>query len=200
MSAPTIREQWDRLRAAHDAAVKAADVAELADDHAANRTEYAAWMELMKAEAPDFTAVLWKLVEIFGEAGRERIEGGYADAWLFQLTDVILSDVERLNNAFAEAWLSSWTKAGGSVVIDDEGKAQASYSTYDLSPLYRAPRSELGEQAERQDGCWNDGHYYGTMKALFAGLQAVPGGGELLKAHMRAKGVRVIVPVGTGAV
>ncbi len=38
-----------------------------------------------------------------------------------------------------------------------------------------------------------------TMKALFEGLRAVPGGGDMLKGHMRAKGVRVVVPVEIGA-
>ncbi len=47
---------------------------------------------------------------------------------------------------------------GGSVLIDDEGKAQASYATYDLSPVYREPQTEMGEEAARQEERWNDGH------------------------------------------
>lgn len=105
------REQWDQLRAAYDAANSAADRASLAceatlpdqvraaveasDD--ANSAEYKAWQEVMKADAPDLAAVQWKLVELFGENGRERIEDGPADDWLFQFTDVILADVDRLN-------------------------------------------------------------------------------------------------------
>ena len=111
MSASIIREQWDRLRVAYDAAHAAADAASLACEIAlpekrdsivdasdeANHVEYVAWQTVMKTPAPDLTAVHWKLAEIFGAPGRERIEGGLADEWLFGLTDVILSDVERLS-------------------------------------------------------------------------------------------------------
>lgn len=115
MSASNIREQWDRLRAAYDAANAAADGASLACEIAlpelrdsivdesdqANHVEYVAWQAVMKAPAPDLPAVHWKLIEIFGNQGRERIEGGLADEWLFDLTDVILSDVARLNGGEA---------------------------------------------------------------------------------------------------
>lgn len=109
------REPWDLLRAAYDAANSAADRASLACEAAlpdqvraaveasddANSAEYKAWQEVMKAAAPDLAAVQWKLVELFGENGRERIEGIQADDWLFQFTDVILADVERLNGGAA---------------------------------------------------------------------------------------------------
>jgi hypothetical protein len=101
--------------------------------------------------------------------------------------------------AFAEAWLSRWTKEGGAVVIDDQGKVQASFTTYELSPVYKEARSELGEGPDRQNNYWNDGRYYGTMNALFDVLKMAPSSIGTIKAHMRAKGVRVVVPVGTGA-
>lgn len=93
---PDISGTWDRLRAAYDAAREAADAA-LGDDCAANSAEFHAWEAVMRADAPDLAAVLWKLVELFGDAGRERIEGAPAGDWLFSFTGSILADVERLN-------------------------------------------------------------------------------------------------------
>lgn len=102
---------------------------------------------------------------------------------------------QEAESAFAEAWLARWTKHGGAVVINDQDKVQASFTTYDLSPVYQEARSELGEGADRQNNYWNDGHYYGTMNALFDVLKMAPRGIGTIKAYMRAKGVRVVVPV-----
>lgn len=148
--------------------------------------------------APDFSAVLWKMTALYGE-GDTGPDDEHSAAWRMEYPGAVIADLERLQSEFAVAWISEWTKAGGSVVIGDDGKIQASYATYDLSPVYRAPRSEMGEEAGRQDACWNDGHYYGTMTALFTGLQSVPGGVEMLKAHMRAEGLRIVAPIETGA-
>jgi hypothetical protein len=106
---------------------------------------------------------------------------------------------QEAETAFADAWLARWTKEGGAVVIDDQGKVQASFTTYELSPVYQEARSELGEGADRQNNYWNDGRYYGTMNALFDVLKMAPSGISTIKAHMRARGIRVVVPVGTGA-
>lgn len=218
----TTKETWDAAFAAWEAAKVDCDFAEAAyetahkeaggDEEADNNPVVAKLCDvldkragienetrfaLILTPAPDFTAVTWKLTALYGAGDYDGDD--HSSAWHLRYPSAVIADMERLQSEFATAWLSAWTKAGGSVVIGDDGKTQASYSTYDLSPVYRAPRSDMGEEAERQDGCWNDGHYYGTMKALFAGLQSVPGGGEMLKAHMRAKGVRIVAPVGTGA-
>lgn len=88
-------DTWNSLRAAYDAAREAADAA-LGESDAANSAEFHAWEALMRTDAPDLAAVQWKLDELFGDVGRERIEGGFVDGWLLGFTDVILADVERL--------------------------------------------------------------------------------------------------------
>ncbi|MGB3791289.1 MAG: hypothetical protein WA978_00990 [Sphingopyxis granuli] len=88
-------DTWQRLMAAYDAAREAADAA-LGESDAANSAEFHAWEALMRTDAPDLAAVQWKLDELFGDVGRERIEGGFVDGWLLGFTDVILADVERL--------------------------------------------------------------------------------------------------------
>jgi len=193
----TARDEADALLASGEdtapAIVKLAAHAEQTGEALAT-----AFKGLVTTPAPDFAAVLWKMTALYGE-GDCGPDDEHSAAWRMEYPGAVIADLERLQSEFAEAWLDRWTKAGGSVVIGDDGKVQASYATHELSPVYRAPRSELGEQAERQDGCWNDGHYYGTMKALFEGLRAVPGGSEMVKANMRAKGLRIVAPVGTGA-
>lgn len=221
----TTKEIWDAAFAAWEAAKVKADFAyaaystarDEADALVASGEDTGAAMEKLTAHAeetgealatafkvlvitpaPDFAAVLWKMTALYGE-GDCGPDDEHSAAWRMEYPGAVIADLERLQSEFANAWLAAWTTAGGSVIIGDDGKVQASYSTYDLSPVYRAPRSEMGEEAERQDGCWNDGHYYGTMKALFEGLRAVPGGGEMVKANMRAKGLRIVAPIGTGA-
>lgn len=100
MSAPDISGTWNSLRAAYDTARETADAA-LGDDIAANSAEFHAWEAVMLSDAPDLGAVQWKLVELFGDVGRERIADAPADAWFFGFTDVILADVERLNGGAA---------------------------------------------------------------------------------------------------
>ena len=105
---PTIRETWDKLKAAYDAAHRAADAASAACDDAApdqrqacieasdqaNHHEYVAWCAVMQASAPDFPAVTWKMIELFGPAGRP--DGEPIDKWLRQFTDVIIDDLAHL--------------------------------------------------------------------------------------------------------
>lgn len=112
---PTIRETWDRLKAAYEAAHTAANAASAACDDAApdqrqacfeasdhaNHEEYEAWCAVMRGSAPDFPAVLWKMIELFGPAGRP--DGEPIDKWLRQFTDVIIDDLARLGGKGGEA-------------------------------------------------------------------------------------------------
>jgi len=95
--------------------------------------------------------------------------------------------------AFVEAWLAAWTKDGGSVVIDDDGKAQIGWVTYDFSPNYRAPDPAWPDAVRDNTFLHAQAHHDATMKARFDALKMFPGGVEALKAHMQAKGVRVAV-------
>lgn len=96
--------------------------------------------------------------------------------------------------AFIDAWLAGWINDGGSVVIDDEGKAQIGWVMYDLSPSYRAPDPAWPEAVRDNTFLHAQAFHDATMKARFDGLRMVPGGVDMLKAYMRANGIRVAVP------
>lgn len=96
-------------------------------------------------------------------------------------------------SAFVEEWLAAWTADGGSVVIDDEGKAQIGWVTYDFSPNYRAPDPAWPDAVRDNTFLHAQAHHDATMKARFDALKMFPGGVDALKAHMQAKGVRVAV-------
>lgn len=105
----TIRETWDRLKSAYEVAHTAANAASIAcevelpdqkqalveasDD--ANHHEHVAWCALLRSPAPDLAAVSWKMIELFGPAGRP--DGEPIDKWLREFTDVIIDDLARLN-------------------------------------------------------------------------------------------------------
>lgn len=95
--------------------------------------------------------------------------------------------------AFAAQWLAAWTKDGGSVVIDDDGKAQIGWVTYDFSPNYRAPDPAWPDAVRDHSYICGQTAHDATMKARFEALKMLPGGVDALKAHMHAKGVRVAV-------
>lgn len=93
------------------------------------------------------------------------------------------------DTAAALAWLESWTTNGGSVLLCNDGSAQYSYPADSGAELRE---SGLGEQADRQDLCWKDGHWHGTMKTLADMLRINPAISEAIKAHMAANGLRII--------
>lgn len=95
--------------------------------------------------------------------------------------------------AFIDAWLAAWTKDGGSVVIDDDGKAQVGWPVYDLSPNYRAPDAAWPQEVRDNTFLNGQATHDATMKARYEALRMVPGGVDALKAYMRAKGTRVAV-------
>ena len=95
--------------------------------------------------------------------------------------------------AFVEAWLAAWTKDGGSVVIDDDGKAQIGWVTYDFSPNYRAPDPAWPDAVRDNTFLHAQAFHDATMKARFDALKMFPGGVDALKTYMRAKGTRVAV-------
>lgn len=95
---------------------------------------------------------------------------------------------------FADAWLKLWTDKGGSIFLEPTGKAQIGFPTYDLSHSYeKAAHRREGPCADR-NGWWDDGHYYGTMNALHAALTAHPSGADMLKAHLRDRGISSCMP------
>lgn len=95
--------------------------------------------------------------------------------------------------AFIDAWLAAWIKDGGSVVIDDEGKAQIGWVMYDLSPNYRAPDPAWPEALRDNTFLHAQATHDATMKTRYDALRMVPGGVDMLKAYMRANGTRVAV-------
>lgn len=96
-------------------------------------------------------------------------------------------------DVFAETWLATWTKDGGSVVIDDDGKAQIGWPVYDLSPNYRAPDPAWPEAVRDNAFLHGQAAHDATMKTRFEALKHTHGGVDMLKAHMQAKGLRVAV-------
>src|SRR3546814_721609 len=104
-----------------------------------------------------------------------------------------LRDQQDAEAAFIDAWLAAWIRDGGSVVIDDEGKAQIGWVMYDLSPNYRAPDPAWPEAVRDNTFLHAQATHDATMKARYDALRMVPGGVDMLKAHMRAKGIRVAV-------
>lgn len=99
-------------------------------------------------------------------------------------------------SAFVEEWLAAWTADGGSVVIDDEGKAQIGWTVYDLSPAYQAPDPAWPDAVRDNHFLHAQAHHDATMKARFEAIRMIPGGVDTLKAHMRAKGIHVAVSKG----
>lgn len=95
--------------------------------------------------------------------------------------------------AFVAEWLAAWTKDGGSVVIDDEGKAQIGWTVYDLSPAYRAPDPAWPDAVRDSTVLQAQAHHDATMKARYDAIRMTPGAVDALKAYMSANGIRVAV-------
>lgn len=214
----TTKEAWDAAFAAWEAAKVAFDFAEaafstshseavtkaesdtatgkaitklakLTDQRAKeeNDTRFAALL----TPAPDLLAVLWKMRTLYGEGD---FEGDtHSSAWDLKYPAAVIADIERLQSDFATTWLAAWTKDGGSVVIDDEGKAQIGWPAYDLSPNYRAPDAAWPQEVRDNAFLQGQAMHDATMKARYEALRMVPGGVAMLKAHMSAKGVRVAI-------
>jgi len=149
-----------------------------------NKTRF----ELLLTPAPDFAAVAWKLHALYGVGDFEGDE--YTSAWRREYPLSIMADMARLQSNFAETWLAAWTKDGGSVTIDDGGKAQFGWLAYDLSPTYREPAADLPQQARDSSFLHAQAHYDATMRARYEVLELVPGGVGIVKDHMRLLGMR----------
>jgi hypothetical protein len=210
------KEAWDAAFAAWEAAKVDYDFAEAAYDtarteageeadqstalrklaaildqraEAENETRFA----LLLTPAPDMEAALWKLRSLY--ADEDDGNGEYTSDYKRKYPLAVLADLERLQSEYIEAWLAAWTADGGSVVIDDEGKANIGWPVYDLSPNYRAPDPTWPDAVRDHSFICGQAAYDATMKARFAALKMTPGGVDMLKAHMRAKGIRVAVAV-----
>lgn len=146
---------------------------------------------LILTPAPDFRAVRWKMQTLFGEGDHDGDE--HSSAWHRRYPAAVIADVERLQSEFAVAWLAAWTKDGGSVVIDDEGKAQIGWPVYDLSPNYRAPDPAALQEVRDNIFLHAQAFHDATMKTRYDALRMVPGGVDAIKDHMRAKGIRVAI-------
>lgn len=119
------------------------------------------------------------------ELAQKRWEGfDIPDDW----HSAIMGDISGLQTRFAEAWLEKWVSHGGSALLCDDGKVQLGFPTYELSPEYEG-------RGCAQTGAGSslfDGRYYGTMNTMVDCLKIVPGGVDIIKAHMRATGQRAI--------
>ena len=104
-----------------------------------------------------------------------------------------LRDQKDAEAAFIDKWLAAWIKDGGSVVIDDEGKAQIGWVMYDLSPNYRAPDPAWTEAVRDNTFLHAQATHDATMKTRFDALRMAPGAVDALKVYMQAKGIRVAV-------
>lgn len=166
-----------------------AKLCELMDERAAseNDTRFA----LILTPAPDFSAVTWKLTSLYGAGDYDGDD--HSSAWHHRYPAAVIADMERLQSEFANAWLSAWTKAGGSVVIDDEGEAHFGYPTYDLAPNCVQSNPDLPSEMNENAFLHAQADYYATMRERFNLLKALPGSADAIKAHMRAKGIRVAV-------
>ncbi|WP_411341379.1 hypothetical protein V6U71_05935 [Sphingopyxis sp. J-6] len=142
--------------------------------------------------APDFAAVLWKMTALYGE-GDTGPDDEHSAAWRMEYPGAVIADLERLQSDFAAAWLKSWVKDGGSVVIDTDGKAQVGWVVYDLSPAFVEPHPTWPNEVRETNALFNTAHHDATMKARYEALHMVPGGANMVKAHMRAEGIRVAV-------
>lgn len=215
-AAPTATEAWDANFAAWQAAKADYDAAAAQhdadyeqaqatgrryDEALAARVDAFATVEcdtrmaLILTPAPGLPAVSVKMDLLFGPS--QFSDFGASDecisAWHRRYTDAVLADMTRLQSDFAAAWLADWTKDGGSVVIDDEGKAQIGWPVYDLSPNYRAPDAAWPQEVRDNAFLHGQAMHDATMKARYEALRMFPGGVDTVKAFMRAKGVRVAI-------
>lgn len=197
---------WSADRSNYDAAAKLHDEDSATaraegrqfDSELAQRCDEAGMAEsnsrfaLILIPAPHFGAVMVKMRLLWQRTDDPEGEE-YTDGWHRKYPDGVIADMQRLQSGFSEAWLAAWTKDGGSVVIDDDGKAQIGWVTYDFSPNYRAPDPAWPDAVRDNTLLHAQAHHDATMKARFDALKMFPGGVEALKAHMQAKGVRVAV-------
>lgn len=135
--------------------------------------------QLIKTPADGLADVAFKV-----ELTHKRWEGFYPpDEW----NAAILADLAALQTRFAEAWLDQWVGKGGSAILCDD-KVQLGFPTYDRSPEYEA----LSEAQRENWSSQFDGNYYGTMNTLVACVKLLPGGVDVIKAHMRDTGKTAI--------
>jgi hypothetical protein len=176
-----------------DQSTAVSKLATMLDQSAAveNDTRFA----LILTPAPDMSAALWKLRSLY--ADEDDGKGEYTSDWRREYPLAVIADLERLQSEYAEAWLAAWTADGGSVVIDDDGKVQIGWATYDYSPNYRAPDPAWPEAVRDHSYICGQAAHDATMKARYEAIRMIPGGVDALKAHMRANGIRVAVSKGT---
>jgi hypothetical protein len=204
----TIRERWDSLMSSYNEA-RAADAAINAvydeatksgsetDDHSKIEADWIsrgddlhqARDNLLLALAPDFAAVQWKMAQLFSEGDYEGDQ--YICAWNRKFTDAVMADLARLQGEFVEAWLEAWTGAGGNVCFDQDGKhAWFGFPTFDGSPEYAALSDD--QRASPDIMSHLDIRYHARMNGRIEDLQFFPGGVEVIKQHMRSKGLTAI--------
>ena len=136
--------------------------------------------------APDFAAVLIKMRLLWQRTDAPEADE-YTEGWHRRYPDAVIADMVRLQSEFAEAWLAPWETDGGVALVCPDGKLQLSFPTYELSPRYVAPADHMGEQFARDFHITNGQHYQSTMNARVDALKVVPGGSDMIKAHIVAK-------------
>ncbi|WP_283418674.1 hypothetical protein [Sphingopyxis sp. Geo48] len=192
---------WEAAKAAYDAAAKLHDddfaaakaqgrpfdddLAKQCDD--AGTVESNARFALIQTPAPDFRALLHKTKLLWAreDATGEREE--HTEGWHRKYPDAVIADMVRLQAEYAEAWLAPWERDGGVALVCPDGKLHLSFPTYELSPRYVAPADHMDERFAQDFISTNAQHYHSTMNARVDALKAVPGGVDMVKAHIAAK-------------
>ena len=149
--------------------------------------------EMIRSPAPDYTAVQWKLDQLFGPeacgAG-----GGSTPCWDSELTDIVRADMARLNAEFSEAWLTAFQKEGGSVIMVDGGSAMQ-IGWKPEAPLRFTESEGMDAQSVSDRNLMADYSHWGVMRAMSSMLShIVPGGNEMVKQHLRDAGQTFRLP------
>lgn len=148
--------------------------------------------EMIRSPAPDYTAVQWKLEQLFGPEACGN--GGSTPCWDSEhTTDIVRADMARLNAEFAEAWLTAFQKEGGSVIMVDGGSAMQ--IGWKPEAPDRFDEGSMDEQSRSDRNLMADYSHWGVMRAMSNMLShIVPGGNEMVKQHLRDAGQAYRLP------
>lgn len=191
---------WEAAKAAYDEAAKLhdddfaaaeaqgrpfdPDLAKQCDD--AGQIESNTRFALIQTPAPDFRALLHKIKLLWARDDAPE-EEEYTAGWHRKYPDAVIADMVRLQAEYAEAWLAPWERDGGVALVCPDGKLHLSFPTYELSPRYVAPADHMDEKFAQDFISTNAQHYHSTMNARVDALKIVPGGVDMVKAHIAAK-------------
>lgn len=89
---------------------------------------------------------------------------------------------------FVAGWADEWIRYGGSITASAEGGCNVAYPARATGPGY-GDAGSLPESVQQTRRDFDDAHYHGRMRAMFALLDAVPHAREALHDHMRAHAI-----------